>query len=222
MGRLGVKMVRRDDRYRLDAVGARGLLPCHAGEVGIGAGKAERRGRAGRPLRSGGQSTRHKLVTVVEPRRDAVHGAEKAPSPPPTMPSRMRRPSCLDVMILFRLRFGSVQTQHAAVPRLIWRRLGEVVQGALRRRDHVGRDESCAFARAILRVAGRFWVSERSPHAAPCAVTCNRPFHFAFPQWPGASTLALVINVGSVRAFSGTGRSSKCATIASKIAPPMA
>jgi hypothetical protein len=86
-------MVGGDNGHSVDAVGAGGLSPRHLAEVGVAAvrGNAEvlRRGLSPRGVR--GQGTRHQLPAVVDAAGNAVHRANEAPRPPPTIPNLRRR-----------------------------------------------------------------------------------------------------------------------------------
>ena len=79
VGRAGMDVVRRDDRDRLDPVGALGLGLRHALIVVIDAvfGEAERLARAARFLRRGGERAGDELIVVVHARGDAMDGADE-------------------------------------------------------------------------------------------------------------------------------------------------
>jgi len=83
VGGGGVDMVGRDDRHRLDAVGAAGLGPCHLGEGAVGAAsvEAELGGGSPRALRIGGQGSGYQRELAIEPGGDAVHRADEGALP---------------------------------------------------------------------------------------------------------------------------------------------
>ena len=82
-----VQVVRRDDRHRVDAVaavaGAFRLGAGHLAEVAVAARRVDPQfGPAGAgAFRIGRQRTRDQFPVVVEPRRNAVHGADERALP---------------------------------------------------------------------------------------------------------------------------------------------
>ena len=142
LGDRRVQVVRRDDGDRLDAIAARRLGLRHRRVVGVACarGEAEREPGAPRLRRAGGERAGDQLVVVVEPRGDAMHGADEgAPSPPPTMPSRIRRlgGACRALSLRSSSRRSRSEAQHPPGLLRIGLAAGEVVERLLGDADDV-------------------------------------------------------------------------------------